>query len=55
MRYRDCTIFKGVTLPDIQYGVIIVRYLGTVRNCYWYAIRPNSVGNLYDMPPYCLC
>ena len=38
-RYRDCTILSGVLSSYIQYGAIIVRYLGTFRNCYWWAIR----------------
>ena len=29
-RYRDCTIFSGVLSSYIQYGAIIVTYLGTV-------------------------
>ena len=29
-RYRDCTIFNGVLSSYIQYGAIIVMYLGTV-------------------------
>ena len=38
-RYRDCTILSGVLSSYIRYGAIIVRYLGTFRNCYWWAIR----------------
>ena len=38
-RYRDCTILSGVLSSYIQYGAIIVRYLGTFRNCYWWAKR----------------
>ena len=38
-RYRDCTILSGVLSSYIQYGAIIVRYFGTFRNCYWWAIR----------------
>ena len=37
-RYRDCTIFSSVLSSYIQYGAIIVRYLGTFRNCNWWAI-----------------
>ena len=29
-RYRNCTIFSGVLSSYIQYGAIIVIYLGTV-------------------------
>ena len=36
---RDCTLLSGVLSSYIQYGAIIVRYLGTFRNCYWWAIR----------------
>ena len=32
-RYRDCTILSGVLSSYIQYGAIIVRYLGTFRKC----------------------
>ena len=31
-RYRDCTIFSGDLSSYIQYGAIIVMYLGTVTD-----------------------